>query len=86
MFFFSKKPVFRLIFVLTYLLFSIHVLFDNFAWFNIPLAVLVLFGAHIALCKSKIVKKNFYMKIDDYSFDLFSSFVTIYVLIDVFFL
>ncbi len=84
--FFEKKPIARLFFVLTYIVFAIWILFRDFAWLNILLSLVMLFGAYIAIAKSKIIKDKFVGGINDCLFDLYSIVLTIYLFIDMAFL
>lgn len=76
--FFEKKPIRRLLFVITYIVFAIWITVDSFAWGNIICSILILFGAYIALVKSKIITDKYVNAIDDYKFDISSILLTIY--------
>lgn len=83
--FFSKKPILRLFFVFVYACFAVWILIRDFAWLNILVSAFALLGSYVALAKSKLIKDKFSKNINDYSFDLYSIFLTIYFLVDLFF-
>ncbi len=83
--FFSKKPIRRLFFVFVYIIFAVWLIIDSFAWLNVLVSIVALFGGYIALVKSKIIKDKNANAIDDYKFDLFSILSIVVLLIDIIF-
>ena len=81
--FFAKKTIRRLFFVLVYVAFSLWIVMRDFAWLNIVLSMISLFGGYVAIVKSKIIKDKNADGINGFSFDLFSLLLTGWLLVDV---
>ena len=81
MYIFNKYPFTRLIFFITYLLIAIKTIIKNFAWFNIVISLLMLFGCYISLVKSGVIKDKNADGISSHSYDFISITITVYSLI-----
>lgn len=81
--FFEKKPIRRLLFVITYIVFAVWITVECFALGNIICSIFVLFGAYIALVKSKVLKNKHLNRIDNYNFDISSILLTIFLFIEI---
>ena len=83
--FFSKKPIRRPRCVVVYVSFAVWLIIDSFAWLNVLVSIVALFGGYIALVKSKIIKDKNANAIDDYKFDLFSILSIVVLIIEIIF-
>lgn len=80
--FFSKEPRRRLFFAFVYVIWAVWFIINDFAWLNILVSILMVFGGYIAVVKSKIIKDKKVDAIDDYRFDTSSIFIIVCLLVD----
>ncbi len=77
--FLNKNPLARLTFFITYLVISVWIVFDDFAWLNILFTLPVLLCCYITLVKSGVLKDKKADSIDNYGFDVVSIIATIVI-------
>lgn len=79
---FTKRPKLRCVFVIPYCWLSLRLLVDNFALLNFIPAVFILAGSYIALAKATVINSPRVECIDDLKFDILSSLVYVYLVVD----
>lgn len=77
----EKRPVFRLIFSVVYLMLAVLFIYNNFTWVNSILSLIMIFGCYISLVKAKIIKDPNARNINNYNFDFISIIFTVYLFI-----
>lgn len=60
---------------------SVWIVIDDFAWFNIFFALLMLFGCYITLVKSGVLIDKNADGVNNLNFDILSIMITAYLLI-----
>jgi hypothetical protein len=81
--FLNKNPIIRLTFLITYLATAVWIIIKDFAWLNILVALLMLFGCYIALVKSGVIKDTNADSINNFYFDFLSIVIAAILLIDI---